>query len=162
MKRKLTSFLILTLVFVCTHARAEENENWAAGRWLLVSITNAVPTSEDAPTEMKKQMMVFQEDKSIRHYSKEKGYKDLLFKYKIIGDEMYLQGANNKYLPAGQLRKGGNLVMDFRKGRIMVYQRISPLTPFDEIDFDGVIKIQFKTEKSANQHIDLTVKTPVE
>jgi hypothetical protein len=162
MKTKLTSFALLIFVCVCTHVRADKHEKWAVGRWLLISITNAVPTSQDAPTEMEKQMMIFQEDGSIRHYSKEKGFKDLVFEYKTIDNEMYLQGPKNKFLPAGQLSEDGKLVMDFRKGRIMVYQRISPLTSFDEIDFDGVIKIQFKPNKSANQNIEPTVKTPVE
>jgi hypothetical protein len=162
MKTKLPSFVLLTLVCICTHLRADENEKWAVGRWLLISVTNSAPVSEEARTEIEKQMMIFHEDGSIKRYSKETGFTDLVFKYKTIKKEIYLQVPKNKYLPAGHLKEDGTLAMNFQKGRIVIYKRISPLTPLDEIDFDGVIKIQFKQNKSANQNIEPTVKTPVE
>jgi hypothetical protein len=153
MKINLTSLLLLIFAFLVTHASAETNENWAVGRWFLTNITNTAPTTQDAPIEMEKQMMIFQEDGSIRRYSKEKGFTDLLFTYKTADNEIYLQALKNKYLPAGHLREDGSLVLDFTKGRILVYKHISPLASFDKIDFDGMIQIQFKQTDQANQSI---------
>jgi hypothetical protein len=88
----------------------------------------------------------FLSDGRIQRISSSQGTNHLLFKFKAKDNQLYLETEDKSdYLPAGNLRDDGCLVLDLKE-RIFLYKPLPPGTQTEDFDLEGNLDIQFRKE----------------
>ncbi|MET0068385.1 MAG: hypothetical protein ABW076_18725 [Candidatus Thiodiazotropha sp.] len=156
-KSHILSIIFLGAVFITTNS--EPSETNINGLWctqLLIykdkkSFDERYSKKIDRP---KKSCILFTNEGDFIRHSANKGERAFNGKYRMNGDEIQLLARNKKnYLPMGKLIAPSQLLMDFKRGRKMVLNKMPDGTDPKSLDLDTVLPVEFETHSTLNNEI---------
>jgi hypothetical protein len=91
--------------------------------------------------------MLFTEQGRLIRFGADKGRQTLNIKYRMNGDEIQLSvGNKNKYSPIGKLIASNQLLMDFKRGRKMLLNRMPDGTNPELLELDKTLSVEFSAQ----------------
>ncbi len=149
--RKLLILSILCIATACNDIDQETQTPSVSGLWCAEKIIYADKVeferrhSKTGPP--KQSCILFTEQERLVRFSADKGRQILNVEYLMNGDEIQLSGVNkNKYLPIGKLIAPNQLLMDFKRGRKMLLNRMPDGTNPELLELDKTLSVEFSTQ----------------
>ena len=122
---------LLLSVGGCEFGNSLEQTSWIHGKWISIGRSKDTVKRDKSPAPG--HVVFFTRNGKIKRYSKDTGWKLIkgFFKTK---DSVLKMRVLEDFRDMGQLRKDGKLIMNFSKGRYILYEPLPDNTKVEELN----------------------------